>query len=327
MVINRNPEYFLTIAQERSLSRAAEKLYLSQSSLSQYLAKLENALGVRLFDRSKTPIQLTEAGRIYQRYLESNNFLYNKLESELNSSRMQTVKLGAGTWRGSILLPAILPDFILQHPHTGIILSEFPVSELFALVSNATVDFAVMNTFPGSGERADLVQEIIAYERILLVVNRTTPIAERFAAQQAQGLPIDLTELQSERFISLNRNLSVGRHVNNFLERNRLTFLERLYTTNNSTALNLVSKGLGFCFLVETGLEDMYTRPNLTAFDLRAQDLIIPLSIVYKLNNYLSPPVQDAMELVRQHYLDLLEKNAHKRLSLDHDGSIPQTGP
>lgn len=58
MVINRNPEYFLTIAREKSISRAAEKLYISQSSLSQYIAKLEDALEVKLFDRSGTPFSL-----------------------------------------------------------------------------------------------------------------------------------------------------------------------------------------------------------------------------------------------------------------------------
>ena len=47
----KNPEYFLAIVKERSISKAAERLYLSQPYLSQYLAKLENALGVRLFDR------------------------------------------------------------------------------------------------------------------------------------------------------------------------------------------------------------------------------------------------------------------------------------
>ena len=123
MVINRNPEYFLTIAQERSISRAAEKLYVSQSSLSQYLAKLESALEVKLFDRSKSPIQLTEAGRVYQSYLESNSHLYQKLQSDLNglnSSRSQAINIGLGTWRGNLLLPEILPTFLSQHPNAAL---------------------------------------------------------------------------------------------------------------------------------------------------------------------------------------------------------------
>ena len=61
----KNPEYFLTIAKERSISKAAEKLYLSQPYLSQYLAKLESNLGVTLLDRSRSPLQLTQAGALF----------------------------------------------------------------------------------------------------------------------------------------------------------------------------------------------------------------------------------------------------------------------
>ena len=259
MVVNRNPEYFLTIVQERSISRAAEKLYISQSSLSQYISKLERALDVKLLDRSKNPLQVTEAGRIYKNYLESNNFLYHKLQSELTSNRMQTVNVGTGTWRGAILLPEILPDFIQQHPKTHIILSEFPISELSTLVNNSTVDFAIMNTSPGAAAGDDLIREIITYE-------------------------LHLSELQQERFISLNRNLTVGQYLDNFLVRNQLTFSERLYTTNNTTVLNLVAKNLGFCFMVETGLKDADSRPELITFGLQAKDLMIPLSFLYKKN-------------------------------------------
>ena len=73
MFVNRNPEYFLMIAREQNITRAAEKLFVTQSSLSQYISKLEIGLGVQLFDRTKSPIALTEAGQIYQRYLESSS--------------------------------------------------------------------------------------------------------------------------------------------------------------------------------------------------------------------------------------------------------------
>ena len=311
MVVNRNPEYFLTIVREKNISRAAEKLYISQSSLSQYLAKLEAALEVKLFDRSKNPLQLTEAGLLYQRYLESNNHLYQKLQSDLTDlsrDRSQTINIGLGNWRGSLLLPEILPRFLERHPHARVSLQEFPVSELASLTLNETVDFSVMNTAV-TGTPDALVQEVIAHERILLVMNRNIPSTQDFLARQPAGGPPDLRLLSGQRFISLSRNLIVGRHVSNFLERNLLSFPDRIYTTNNSTALSLTAKGLGFCFMVETGLNDVMSRPELAAFDLQSQDLMIPLSVIYKKNSYLSPLVQDAMELIRDYYLDLIRNN------------------
>ena len=69
MLVN-NPEYFLIIAKERSISKAAERLELSQPYLSQYLAKLEHHLGVALMDRTHKPLRLTPAGELFQTYLE-----------------------------------------------------------------------------------------------------------------------------------------------------------------------------------------------------------------------------------------------------------------
>lgn len=316
MVVNRNPEYFLTLVRERNFSRAAEKLYISQSSLSQYISKLESALDVKLLDRSKTPIELTEAGRVYQSYLESNTYLYQKLQSDLdqlNSSRSQAVNIGLGTWRGSILLPEVLPAFLQRHPQAWISLHEYPVSELYALVLNGTVDFAVMNTTM-AGFPEPLLQDVIAYERILLMINRDTPQAQALLSAREAGRPLDLSLLQGRRFISLSENLTVGRHVANFLERNQLSFSNRLYTTNNTTALHLAAKGLGFCFLVESGLEDARSRPELAAIDLCSQDLMIPLSLIHKKNTYLSPLVQDAMDLIRSYYLNLLQGSGRAAL-------------
>ena len=61
---------------------------------------------------------------------------------------------------------------------------------------------------------------------------------------------------------------------------------------------------------METGLSDAMARPELAVFDLRSQDLMIPLSLIYKKNSYRSPLVQDAMALVRDHYLELIRRNA-----------------
>lgn len=306
MFVNRNPEYFLTVVRERNISRAAEKLFISQPSLSQHIAKLEEMLGTKLFDRSQNPLELTQGGQMYRSYLENSNHLYQKFQSglsSLHSSRSQTVNLGLGTWRGSILLPQILPRFLLEHPHAQINLHEYPVSELYALLQNGKADFAVMNTSVAGSPDA-FVTETISYERILLVLHRGNPVAQSFIQMRAAGLPLDLKLLQSMRLISLNRALTVGRHVSNFLEKNLLVFSDRLNTTNNHTVLKLVAADMGFCFLVESGVKDASNDPGLVFFDTRSADLSIPLSFCYKINAYLTPIAQSLMSTIRTYYQD-----------------------
>ncbi len=306
MLVNRNPEYFLMVAREKNISRAAEKLFISQPSLSQHIAKLEEMLGIKLFDRSQNPLELTQAGQMYRGYLENSNHLYQKFQSGLsclNSSRNQTVNLGLGTWRGSILLPQILPGFLQAHPHAQVNLHEYPISELYALLEDGKADFAVMNTSV-TGSPEGFVTEAVSYERILLVMHRNNAVAQSFIQLRNAGVPLDLKLLEAERFISLNRTLTVGRHVSNFLEKNLLVFSDRLNTTNNTTALQLVAAGLGFCFLVETGVYDAASYPGLVMFDIRSADLNIPLSFCYKINTYLTPLAQDLMNTIRGYYQD-----------------------
>ena len=68
-MVFRNYEYFAAIVEAGSLTRAAEQLYISQPSLSQYVKRLEANLGVELFDRSTSPLRLTYTGERYYQYV------------------------------------------------------------------------------------------------------------------------------------------------------------------------------------------------------------------------------------------------------------------
>ena len=300
MFINPNPNYFLTVARERSITRAAEKLYITQPSLSQHISRLEKELGVRLFDRTKNPIAITEAGQIYKRYLESNSYLYLKLLADLNNDRLQKVDMGVGTWRGSILLPRILPDFLKDNPETQVRLHEYPISEQLSRLEDGQTDFAIMNMALADVPRGITCENIIT-ERILLTISSAHPMAAALQEAAEGGGAPDLRLLENERFISLDSRQSVGRCLENYMEQNRLAFPDQLQTSNNRTLLRLTAAGAGFCFLVETGLADTGMEGLLT-FDMHTPDLEIPLVFLYKTNAYLSPAAQDLMERIRAYY-------------------------
>lgn len=144
----KNPEYFLTVAREGSISRAAEKLYLSQPYLSQCIGRLEQELQMKLFDRSHTPLVLTDAGRLYLSYLEGVGNLTGKFESqieELRTGSRQILNVGMTPWRGSVLLPDILPAYAAAHPDVRIVLHEYHSNTLAGLVREDKIDFALMN--------------------------------------------------------------------------------------------------------------------------------------------------------------------------------------
>lgn len=116
----KNYEYFLMIAEEGSISKAADKLYLTQPSLSKYLKRLEENLGVELFSRDRYPLALTQAGIIYKRYVEEIRAKERQLQQEFSEFReglFGHVTLALTEWRSSVMLPALFPYFRERFPH------------------------------------------------------------------------------------------------------------------------------------------------------------------------------------------------------------------
>lgn len=103
-MVFRNYEYFAAIVEAGSLTRAAEQLYISQPSLSQYVKRLEANLGVELFDRSTSPLRLTYTGERYYQYVLQLMKLDENVRREFQDIKNQTsgrLRLGVALWRGA----------------------------------------------------------------------------------------------------------------------------------------------------------------------------------------------------------------------------------
>lgn len=81
----RELRYFLAVAQEQNISKAAEKLYISQPSLSKQMQNLEREIGQKLFERGSKRITLTDAGMLLRKRAREMIDLYNKTEAELSA--------------------------------------------------------------------------------------------------------------------------------------------------------------------------------------------------------------------------------------------------
>ena len=302
MHINKNPEYFLTVAAEGSFSKAAERLYVSQPYLSQHVLRLEREFGVRLLDRSQTPLRLTEAGRVYVNYLESGKRLEQKLLSdfaELSCDREQTLRLALSSWRAGVLLPDILPTYAAQYPQVRLDVMEYPTNELYRLVLDDKADLAVMNTSLDTPE--GITVETIMHERILLAGNRRNPVAQAFLAARERGEAIDLHTLENERVVLMRPGTFLSNRVRNYLDKEQVTLRRVTYGTNAATALGLAARNYGFCFLNETGVRSA-PGDELVFFDFDTPDMAHPLCAVYKAGSYLRPIARAFIDVTAAFY-------------------------
>lgn len=198
-------QYVLTVLREGSITGASKKLYVSQPALSQTIKQIEQDLGAPIFDRSTDPISLTYAGQKYvdaaQKMLDIERNLRTQI-SEMKDEVHGRIRVGISVQRGLQLLPLIVPEFSREYPFVKIELVEHGSDTLERMTSEGHCDIALIAT---NEKPNKLNYVLIENEQVVLMAARSTQLAHRIP----DGTPIEITEAQNEKFVSMKSGHSV----------------------------------------------------------------------------------------------------------------------
>ncbi|MGK5507966.1 LysR family transcriptional regulator [Brevibacillus formosus] len=236
----RQIRYVLAVAEERSFSRAANRLHLAQPSLSQQIAKLEKILGVSLFHRLPQHVELTDAGQRFIQVAQTLVDMSEGLEREMRAYAVgESGKLLVGSLpiTGAYVLPRVLPTFTQQFPGVELQLMEETSSHLEQLLVRGKIDVSLL-TMPISDPSLEIIPAI--NEEIFLAVPANHPLAKR--------KEVDLAELADQPFILLKEGQGFRTISLRLCEqagfRPRIVF----ESSNIQTAQSLVAAGMGLSF-------------------------------------------------------------------------------
>lgn len=165
--------YLIAIAELQSFSKAAKRCFVSQPALTRCVKSIEDELGLKLFDRSCSPIKLTYAGERYIAVMQEILELKAKLDQEMEdiaARRRDRLVLGMPSTRSVTWIPRILPAFNRACPGVDIQLIEGNSLTLEQLLSKGTIDFYVMGTEPILTKGLKFTP--IFREEMMLVVSR-----------------------------------------------------------------------------------------------------------------------------------------------------------
>lgn len=140
-------QYIFTIATEENISKAAEKLYVAQPTLSKFLHNVEKKLNAKLFVRGKKTLTLTPAGIKYLEYLkkvEALNKEYALVISQMSAEKKTSLKVGCGSITSPLLSKYVFAEFQKQHPHVRITLVEDVHIKLLKLLKAKALDVAML---------------------------------------------------------------------------------------------------------------------------------------------------------------------------------------
>ena len=161
-------DYFITLARERNFTRAAEKLHITQQTLSAHISNLEKETGAPLFLRH-VPLELTYAGRIFYRYAQEFQRNARSLKRELDdiaTKEAGELRIGTSPVRENYLLPELITGFRKQHPLVSFHLIEAANQQLHEKLRNGEIDLAIAN-FP---KRLPGIELIPYYEEEVIIL-------------------------------------------------------------------------------------------------------------------------------------------------------------
>lgn len=196
-------EYIVALSEDLNISRAAERLYISSSALSQSLTKIENELGYPLFLRNTSPLLITPEGKQFAECCRKMLNLYSTSTTSIENAlrnRRKHISLAMSTERMSLLLCYCYPEFKKRFPDHILIQQEGFYTTHAAMIEKGIADLALTPLSPASSGslRNSLTYERICSEELVLYCNQEHPL---FSNYQETGQPVPWTMLTDQYFI------------------------------------------------------------------------------------------------------------------------------
>jgi LysR family transcriptional regulator, low CO2-responsive transcriptional regulator len=243
----RQLEVFLGVAQAKSFSRAAERIHLSQPTLSEHMRELEDELGVRLFIRHPRSVSLTEAGRIFGDYatrVVATLAAGRQALAELDGLQRGSLVIGASTTPGTYVLPALIARFRDTYPGITVALRIANSRIVEERIGDGDVDVAVIGGHTlGPGERcvaAGIVDEL------QLIVSAKHPV----------GAKISRGKLAREPLLIREEGSATRQVTERALREAGITIRPAMELDHTETIKRAVMAGLGIAFVSRYAIED-----------------------------------------------------------------------
>ncbi len=198
---------FHRIAREKSISKAAQASHISQPALSQQMQRLEEELGVTLFERSNRGITLTRAGEVMEKYSEQFIETYHNMKEELGNlqSYSGTFRVAATPVACNYALPCCLYKMNRKFPNYSIGLSSAPSREVIHRVLHGQAD---LGFFVGKTAEENLDCKLVFSDTICLVASRDYHIADSIALSDLKKVPLIMLNEQFSSYRLLYQYLS-----------------------------------------------------------------------------------------------------------------------
>lgn len=284
-------EHFLAIVEERTFTRAAERVSRTQPAVSQSIKKLEDEIGAPLFARDVHEVTLTEAGRVladYARRMVSMRDEAMRRVAELKAMKAGTLKLAAHESAAVYLLPSALKAYHEQYPDIRVGIQRSPLNEIPRRVMDREVDLGFVKDEPAFHE---LQFAEVHTDEMMLVASPKHPLAKRTDAC--------MKDLAGEAFILHHGCSATAEMVLRLFDQHAVTcrIVAELWSFEN--VKNFVQENVGIAIVPGITVKQDVREGTLVRVPLRELAMPRRTLMIYREDGYLSKPAAELIKLVR----------------------------
>ncbi|MBD0383003.1 LysR family transcriptional regulator [Paenibacillus sedimenti] len=285
-------QYFRTVARLEHMTKAAQELRIAQPALSKTIARLEENLGVPLFDRQGRQIRLNTFGKVF---LEKAETALTALEegrrqvNDLAGMKYGTISLATSTLNR---LSEPLGMFLSQYPEVNFQISQASMDEIADLIENGEVDFGFTALPIG---RQGIREQTVINEEVFLAV----PAGHRLANRRS----ISLSEVANDSFIGYKEGYLFQKMNNEFCKKAGITPKIVCEVDEPSSIANLVRAGLGVAFIGACNKDDT----SLVSLHIDEPVCQRAFQLAWNEKHYLSKAALEFRDFIVQ-YFDQLQK-------------------
>lgn len=283
----RQLEYFQMASRLKNITRAAERLNVSQPNITVAIKKLESELGIQLFDRSQKQLSLTPEGAIFLNRIELalRNIQDAVLEvNDYKQLQKGTIKIGIPSMIGAYLFPKIFSSFQHLYPHLDIYLYEEGSMTIREQLERDELDFGIVIL---SNASSSLQLLPMSRSQIVACVPNNHPLAEKnsISIQDLENTDIImLKEGSFLRYLVLNKVKMAGINTDIVLESNQI-----------ETIKGLVSSNVGISFLLDFVVKGA---PGIKTLSFE-EPIFVDLGLAWKKDRYISKAAQSFIDFCK----------------------------
>lgn len=259
----KEQEYVCVLAECGNITKAAEKLYISQPALSIYISNLEKTLGVKLFDRSGKRFTLTLAGELYMEKAGQMLRLNREFEeglADLVQQKSGKLTIAIQLRRAPLLLAPVAAKLGNEYPNVKIIIKEGVQSLLEEMLQKREFDLLIYNL---QVPYEELVSHLIYQDQMLLALPGGHSLLQQAISIKGSPYPhLNLAHCLDETFILPTKNQSLRSHLDRIMDEQSIRPRKTMEIRNFETAMQMVAEGIGIGFNREQYAKSMsYYKP------------------------------------------------------------------